>query len=425
MAPRRSPVVLVPGFTGSRLVTRGREGSKIDLWLDTASMTDRPGDHAIAPSAWWIEQMSLAGDGITPKCDPADNGPLAGLGSISVLDPRPGHAVTSRYFWSLIEALRSVGYTTQTMVAAPYDWRSPPTGLESRSGYFSRLRSTIQGLVATDATATPATVIGHSLGNRILQYFFEWIVANDDDSEEWLERHIARYIAVSAPWLGVPKSIREALTGAEGFGLTEISGLRSVYQSYGSLPWMIPVTPDRFRYFNTKHFAFLGDDSRPLTIEAALESAAPSTLGFFETFYGDDHLYTSPGAATGDLAIRRPPIRRIDVLHAVGQDTEIGAYYRRSDEGLTTDPDASSRDPRVVVRHGVRYETSERTTQAIDGTRNSGDGFLPYGSLRYFTRWDGSGIASQEYAGRTHYDVLSDTAFLDHVISLIEDVSSV
>ena len=385
-------------------------------------MTDQPGGVPIVPSAWWIDQMSLAGDGVTPMRDPAHNGPLAGLGSISVLDPRPGHAERSRYFWSLIEALRSVGYTDDTLVAAPYDWRSAPRGLESRSGYFSRLRSTIEGLVASDAA--PVTLIGHSLGNRMLQYFCDWIVASGESSQEWLDRHIARYVAVSALWLGVPKSIREALTGAEGFGLTQILGLRSVYQSYGSLPWMIPVTPDDFRYLNTEHFAFLGDDSRPVTIEAALESGAASTLGFFEKFYGEDPLYTSPGAATGDRATRRPPIRRIDVLHAVGQDTEIGAYYRRSDDGLTTDLDASSTDPTVVVRNGIRYETSDLTIQAIDGTRNSGDGFLPYGSLRYFTLWDGDGIASREFAGRTHYDVLSDPAFLDHVISLVEDVSN-
>jgi hypothetical protein len=422
MAPRRSPVVLVPGFTGSRLATRGQDGAGIDLWLDPASMSDSPAEVPITPSAWWIDQMSLAGDGVTPKCDPDANGPVAGLAAISVLDPRPGHAETSRYFWSLIEALHEAGYTDETLVAAPYDWRSAPAGLESRSGYFTRLRTTIEGLVSADPTATPVTVIGHSLGNRMLQHFFAWIVASEG-SPEWLDRHLARYVAVSALWLGVPKSIREALTGAEGFGLTQISGLRGVYQSYGALPWMIPVTPDLFHYFNTEHFAFLGDDAHPLEIEAALASGAASTLRFFEEFYAGDPLYTSPGGATGDLATRRPPVRRIDVLHAVGQDTEVGAYYRRSDDGLITDTSASSSDPAVVVRNGIRYETSEQTIQAIDGTRNSGDGFLPYGSLRYFTRWEGDGIASREFAGRTHYDVLADQAFLDHVIALVEDVS--
>jgi hypothetical protein len=265
----------------------------------------------------------------------------------------------------------------------------------------------------------PVTILGHSLGNRVLQYFLEWVLTADPDGRSWIQHHIERYVAVSSPWLGVPKSLREATTGAEGFALIPIEGVRDVYQSYSALPWMIPVTPEQFRWFNTENFAYLADDEHPLTIDATLAMGAPSTGRFLRSYYGADPLYTSPGAAIGDHAVRRPPVGRISVFHATGQDTEVGAYYQQGEDGLTTDLSASTNDPEVVVRNGVRFESASRTVQRIDGTRDSGDGFVPYGSLRFFTRWAGNGVTGDALPGRTHYDVLSDPTFLERVIGLV------
>lgn len=45
----------------------------------------------------------------------------------------------------VIENLAVVNYDTNNLILAPYDWRLTPYNLEERDGYFSRLKSTIEG----------------------------------------------------------------------------------------------------------------------------------------------------------------------------------------------------------------------------------------------------------------------------------------
>lgn len=277
-------------------------------------------------------------------------------------------------------------------------------------------------MVDGSPSGAPATLIGHSLGNRLIQYFLQVMLTTPGAGRTWIDRYIGRFIAVSALWLGVPKSIREAITGGDGLGLVRISGLKPVYQTYGSLPWMLPVTVEQYRYLNQRHFAFLGSDGSPLPISEALAMGAPSTCGFAGRFFVSDPHYTEPSQPMGSLAVRPPPVAQLAVLYATGQDTEVGAYYEECEGGLCLDTTATSQDDRFVVADGVRYETAQKTRQFIDGTYNSGDGFLPYGSLRYFTTWQEPPchIQAKAFPGRTHYDILQDQEFLDAVLGLLQ-----
>lgn len=45
----------------------------------------------------------------------------------------------------VIENLAVVNYDTNNLVLAPYDWRLSTHNLEERDGYFSRLKTTIEG----------------------------------------------------------------------------------------------------------------------------------------------------------------------------------------------------------------------------------------------------------------------------------------
>ena len=45
----------------------------------------------------------------------------------------------------VIENLAVVNYDTNNLVLAPYDWRLSMYNLEERDGYFSRLKTTIEG----------------------------------------------------------------------------------------------------------------------------------------------------------------------------------------------------------------------------------------------------------------------------------------
>lgn len=46
----------------------------------------------------------------------------------------------------IVENLAVVNYDTNNLYLAPYDWRLSYYNLEERDGYFSRLKSTIEGL---------------------------------------------------------------------------------------------------------------------------------------------------------------------------------------------------------------------------------------------------------------------------------------
>jgi len=50
------------------------------------------------------------------------------------------------YFRSkIIENLAVVGYDADNLVLTPYDWRLSMYNLEERDGYFSRLKTVIEG----------------------------------------------------------------------------------------------------------------------------------------------------------------------------------------------------------------------------------------------------------------------------------------
>ncbi|KAG6866216.1 hypothetical protein C0991_007241 [Blastosporella zonata] len=51
------------------------------------------------------------------------------------------------WIWSkIVENLAVVNYDTNNLYLAPYDWRLSYSNLEVRDGYFSRLKTTIEGL---------------------------------------------------------------------------------------------------------------------------------------------------------------------------------------------------------------------------------------------------------------------------------------
>lgn len=403
------PVVLIPGFTGTRLRTGDRS-----LWRSLEAMgAPNPPPTPICPTQWWREQMELQPDGITPRRDPESNRNREGLDAIAVLDPEPGQIETSQYFLRLIETLVAHGYGPENLRAAAYDWRVGPVGMALRYGYFDALRSTIEEL------GQPVALITHSMGCRVAQYFLQ------QAGPEWTARHIGRFIAVSALWLGVPKSVREAVTDVGSLGLTEIEGVKPLYQSWGALPWMTPVTEAQYRFLNTEAFAFLGSDVAPLTIvETLTRGGAESTLRFQRDYYEENPFFTQPGEPFGSLAVECPRVRQLNIFHATEQQTEVGAYYQPGPgTTLLLDTAATSSDPNFLVQGGVRLEVPGRTLQAIDGTRNSGDGFLPYGSLTYYKVWQqqpsAPEITARAFPGRTHYDILEDEAFLREVVALV------
>ena len=58
------------------------------------------------------------------------------------------HSISVHTFRSkIVENLAVVGYDTNNLHLAPYDWRLSYYNLEERDGYFSKLRTSIEGFV--------------------------------------------------------------------------------------------------------------------------------------------------------------------------------------------------------------------------------------------------------------------------------------
>jgi hypothetical protein len=62
-----------------------------------------------------------------------------------------------------VENLAVVNYDTNNLDLAPYDWRLSYSNLEERDGYFSRLKTTIEGLRYAPIILVSSCVINFSL----------------------------------------------------------------------------------------------------------------------------------------------------------------------------------------------------------------------------------------------------------------------
>lgn len=81
--------------------------------------------------------------------------------------------------------------------------------LELRDKYFSQVKQSIEDVVKN--YNSPVVLIAHSMGNRIVQYFLQWVSHEPNGSTDWIKHHIETFLAISAPWLGSPKSLRSVV----------------------------------------------------------------------------------------------------------------------------------------------------------------------------------------------------------------------
>ncbi|KAJ6593573.1 phospholipid:diacylglycerol acyltransferase [Mycena capillaripes] len=118
------------------------------------------------------------------------------------------------WIWSkIVENLAVVNYDTNNLHLAPYDWRLSYYNLEERDGYFSRLKSTIEGFKQRQKQKT--VIAAHSMGALVLLYFFKWVESPEHGGggPDWVENHIEAYISIGGTHLGVAKAMSAFLSG--------------------------------------------------------------------------------------------------------------------------------------------------------------------------------------------------------------------
>ncbi|KAI0743664.1 phospholipid:diacylglycerol acyltransferase [Daedaleopsis nitida] len=113
------------------------------------------------------------------------------------------------WLWSkIVENLAVVGYDTNNLHLAPYDWRLSYYNLEERDGYFSKLRATIEGFVARENRKVVLTA--HSMGST---HFLKWVESplHGKGGPDWVENHIEAFITIAGTHLA--KAMSAFLSG--------------------------------------------------------------------------------------------------------------------------------------------------------------------------------------------------------------------
>ncbi|KAF8496433.1 phospholipid:diacylglycerol acyltransferase [Russula emetica] len=122
--------------------------------------------------------------------------------------------VQGYWIWSkVIENLAVVNYDADKLVLTPYDWRLSMYNLEERDGYFSRLKTVIEGFKKRQRKK--CVIAAHSMGSTVLLYFMKWVEspAHGQGGPDWVENHIQAIISIAGTHLGVNKAMAALLSG--------------------------------------------------------------------------------------------------------------------------------------------------------------------------------------------------------------------
>lgn len=203
------PVVIVPGFISSGLelwrgLACGRHFFRQRMW-GTPAMARA----YLANRACWMQHMRLDP---TTGLDPPGIKLRAVTGLEAVDWFVPGYFVWGK----VIESLGEVGYDANMIHAATFDWRLSPAALEERDGYFTKLKADVETLVAIHGV--PVAILAHSYGDQLTRYFLNWVETparegGGGGGRRWTAKHVAVYVDIAGPMLGIPKTVPSLLSG--------------------------------------------------------------------------------------------------------------------------------------------------------------------------------------------------------------------
>ncbi|CAG8592849.1 4055_t:CDS:10 [Dentiscutata heterogama] len=161
----------------------------------------------------------------------------------------PGYWVWGK----MIQNFAAIGYDSNNMHLAAYDWRLSYINLETRDKYFSKLKSNIELIKLTDNKKS--VLVSHSMGALVILYFFKWVESpsGGNGGTSWVNNHIEAFVNIGGPLFGVPKTISALLSGEMrdtvelgAFGIYVLERFFSrreraeLFRSWGGLSSMLP-----------------------------------------------------------------------------------------------------------------------------------------------------------------------------------------
>ncbi|RCI04343.1 hypothetical protein CU098_011822 [Rhizopus stolonifer] len=201
------PVVMIPGIVSSGLESWGtseksRKYFRKRLW-GTMTMIRS----VLLDKESWTEHIML--DPIT-GLDPPDY-KVRAVHGVEAAD----YFITGYWVWAkVIENLATIGYDTNTMHFASYDWRLSFANLEVRDLYYSHLKNTIE-LSKKSSGGRKSVVVTHSMGSTMFPYFLKWVESEQGGKggPNWVNNHIESFVNIAGPLMGVPKAVTSLLSG--------------------------------------------------------------------------------------------------------------------------------------------------------------------------------------------------------------------
>ena len=200
------PVFLVPGIISTGLELWKGEPCSKDYFRQRLWGTLNMFRLLVTDKKCWIKHLSLdAQTGL----DPEGIKIRAALGLEAADFLLPGFWVWGK----MIENLAQVGYDSNNLYLAAFDWRLTYSNMEKRDGYFSKLKANLE--VSLKTTGRKAVVVSHSMGSQVWHFFMKWVESEKGGKggKRWIDNHIHTQINIAGPLLGAPKTVSAILSG--------------------------------------------------------------------------------------------------------------------------------------------------------------------------------------------------------------------
>jgi lysophospholipase-3 len=368
-AATRTPIVIIPGFSGSQLQGTVNRGLCVSdkprlLWVDVKNLN-------------CSIDLELEYDASTNRYSDKEGVSVAvpGFGETYSVECLANNTALCRnytptgvqYFNIFVYYFVNKGYQRGVDIrAAPYDWRLAPDSL-NRRGYYKKLRKLIEDMYKT--SGRPVAMVAHSQGGPHSLYFLNQVV-----SKSWKNKYIKAYISLSGAFSGSSGSLESVASGA----LPSVFVTRLLLQrSFESLYWSMPK-PSVFKdqaLIETPSGNFTASD-----YEMIFTKLAKYPLGWTK--------YKPTASISTDFSFPGVP-----TYCFVGSDVPTPLMYKFKSDDLSEQP--------IVVN-------------------GEGDGTVNKVSLDVCLRWSSSSIFHyRPFSGVTHGQMVRNESVLEAVANVV------
>ncbi|CAG8436445.1 3837_t:CDS:10 [Diversispora eburnea] len=244
------PVVLIPGIVSTGLESWSTSNCSRPYFRRRMWGTTTMFRAVLLDKECWRKHMRLDPDtGLDPP-----NFKLRAAQGLDAADYLfPGYWVWGK----MIQNFAAIGYDSNNMHLAAYDWRLSFSNLEVRDKYFSKLKSNIELSKRTEKKKT--VIVSHSMGSLVALYFFKWVESplGGNGGSSWVNDHVESFVNIGGPLLGLPKALSALLSGEMrdtvelgAFGVYVLERFFSkleraeLFRTWGGLSSMLPKGGD-------------------------------------------------------------------------------------------------------------------------------------------------------------------------------------